>query len=86
MKYDDEVVVKLRQIEAQIKSVLHLMANEAECKNVTGELVVIRDTVDEAIGTVVSGNLQQCLVKRLTNEEESSAIMKEAVDLLFRSK
>ncbi|AQQ55189.1 metal-sensing transcriptional repressor [Planococcus lenghuensis] len=86
MKYDGEVMDKLRQIEGGIKSILHLMENEAECKNVAEELVVIRNTVDEAIGTVVGGNLQQCLVKRLTNGEESAAVMKEAVDLLIRSK
>lgn len=46
----------------------------------------VRDAVDAAVGTVVSGSLEKCQIESLASGNESTAVMKEAVELLSRSK
>lgn len=86
MQYDDKVITRMKKIEGQLRGVLRMMEEEQDCKAVITQLSAIRSAVDRTIGVVVTDNLVTCLNDEEATEDNKSALVKQAVDLLVKSR
>ena len=86
MEYDKSVVNRLKRIEGQIKGVLSMIEKGEDCKDVITQLSASRSAMDRAIGLIVSMNLEQCVRENIANGESTEQVVKEAVDLLVKSR
>lgn len=86
MEYDKSVIHRLKRIEGQIKGVLRMIENNEDCKAVVTQLSSSRSAIDRTIGLIVSLNLEQCVRENIEKGESTEQIVKEAVDLLVKSR
>ena len=86
MQYDDKVITRMKKIEGQLRGVLRMMEEEQDCKAVITQLSAIRSAVDRTIGVVVTDNLVTCLNDEEATEDNKRALVKQAVDLLVKSR
>lgn len=86
MHYDDKVLTRMKKIEGQLRGVLRMMEEGQDCKAVITQLSAIRSAVDRTIGVVVTDNLVTCLNDEDASEDNKSALVKQAVDLLVKSR
>ena len=86
MEYEKAVVNRLKRIEGQIKGVLNMIEENKDCKDVITQLSASRSAVDRTIGLIASMNLEQCVRENIANGEGTEQVVKEAVDLLVKSR
>jgi DNA-binding FrmR family transcriptional regulator len=86
MEYDKSVVNRLKRIEGQIRGVLNMMEQNKDCGEVITQLSASRTGIDRTIGLVVSMNLEQCVRENMDNGEDTKELVKEAVNLLMKSR
>ena len=86
MEYNDNIKNRIKRLEGQLKGVLRMMEEGAECKDVITQLSASRSAIDRTIGVIVSSNLVNCVVEAKENGEEADKYVKEAVDLLVKSR
>ncbi|WP_096156699.1 MULTISPECIES: metal-sensitive transcriptional regulator [Bacillus] len=86
MQYEANVKNRLKRAEGQIRGVLHMMEQEKDCRDVIAQLNAAKTAIDRVIGVVVSTNLEQCVREQTLSGEETSQLVKEAVDLLIKSR
>lgn len=85
MKFDDDVKKRLKRIEGQVRGVLKMMEEGESCKNVVNQLSAIRSAVDKSIAYVVATNLEKNILEE-KNGSKTSKLVKDAVDLMVKSK
>ncbi|WP_404900484.1 metal-sensitive transcriptional regulator [Priestia filamentosa] len=86
MEYDQQVKNRLRRIEGQIKGVLSMMEQGKDCRDVVTQLAASRNAIDRAMGVIVSTNLEHCVRESIENGEDTENLVKEAVNLLVKSR
>lgn len=86
MEYDKTIVNRLKRIEGQIKGVLGMIEKGEDCRAVVTQLSASRSAMDRTIGLVVSMNLEQCVRESIENGENTNEVVKEAVDMLVKSR
>ncbi|MFN2746376.1 MULTISPECIES: metal-sensitive transcriptional regulator [Bacillus] len=86
MEYNQQIKNRLRRIEGQIKGVLTMMEQEKDCRDVVTQLAASRNAIDRALGVIVSTNLEHCVRESLTKGEDTENLVKEAVELLVKSR
>lgn len=86
MEYDKSVVNRLKRIEGQINGVLNMIEQNKDCRDVITQLSASRTAIDRTIGLIVSMNLEQCVRENMENGEETKELVKEAVNLLVKSR
>ena len=86
MEYDKSIVNRLKRIEGQIKGVLNMIEQNKDCKDVITQLSASRSAIDRTMGLIVSANLEQCVRENIENEENTRELVKEAVNLLVKSR
>ncbi|WP_096202369.1 metal-sensitive transcriptional regulator [Bacillus sp. FJAT-45350] len=86
MQYDDKVKNRLKRVEGQVRGVLKMMEEEKDCQDIVGQMAAIRNALDRAIGVVVSTNLETCIRKQIESGENTEETIKEAVNLLVKSR
>ena len=59
---------------------------QKDCKDVITQLSAVRSAVDRTIGVIVTDNLVDCLSKEDIETLDKNAIVKQAVDLLVKSR
>jgi DNA-binding FrmR family transcriptional regulator len=84
--YPKEITNRLKRIEGQIRGVLKMMDDEKECKEVITQLSAVRSAVDRSIGYIVAKNLESCLIEQQEKGEKAEDVIKEAVNLLVKSR
>jgi DNA-binding FrmR family transcriptional regulator len=84
--YTEEMKKRLRRLEGQIRGVLRLMEEGKNCKDVITQLSAVRNAADKAMANIVAENLQQCLLIEQEAGRDTSKLVKEAVDLLVKSR
>ena len=86
MDYNNQVKNRIKRIEGQLRGILKMMEEDKECKEVITQLSAARTAIDRTIGVIVSSNLVECV--RLANENGQNAeeLVKEAVNLLVKSR
>lgn len=86
MKYDQQLVNRIKRLEGQLRGILKMMEEEKECKEVVTQLSAVRSAVDKSIGVIVSENLVKSIIDQENSEENKSKIIQEAVNLLVKSR
>ncbi|MHA0856956.1 metal-sensitive transcriptional regulator [Paenibacillus sp. CMAA1364] len=84
--YSDEMKNRLKRIEGQVRGVLRLMDEGKSCKDVVSQLSAVRNASDKAIAQIVAENLQQCIVEELAVGNNTDKVVKEAMELLVKSR
>ncbi|MCL6600368.1 metal-sensitive transcriptional regulator [Alicyclobacillus macrosporangiidus] len=86
MEYTDPVKHRLRRIEGQVRGVLHMMEQGKSCKEVVTQLSAIRAAVDRVIMYVVGENMEQCIREELSGGGSADKVIREAIELLMKSR
>ncbi|MEB3101585.1 metal-sensitive transcriptional regulator [Ferviditalea candida] len=84
--YNDEIKNRLKRVEGQIRGVLRMMEEDKHCKDVVSQMSAVRSAVDKAIAHVVALNLEQCVIEAQSDGKDTKNLVKEAVELLVKSK
>lgn len=86
MEYTDPVKNRIKRIEGQLRGVLKMMEDGKDCKEVITQLSAVRSAVDRTIGVIVSTNLVECVRQAEGNEDKVDEMIKEAVNLVVKSR
>ncbi|WP_394232437.1 metal-sensitive transcriptional regulator [Niallia oryzisoli] len=86
MEYDKSVKNRLRRIEGQIKGVLGMMEQGKDCREIITQLSAARNALDRTMGVIVSTNLEHCVRVNVEKGEDTEHLVKEAVELLIKSR
>jgi DNA-binding FrmR family transcriptional regulator len=86
MEYNDQVKNRVKRIEGQLRGILRMMEENQDCRDVITQLSAARTAIDRTIGVVVSSNLVECVQKANENGESTEELVKEAVNLLVKSR
>ncbi|MFP7252995.1 cytoplasmic protein [Virgibacillus sp. 7505] len=86
MKYDNQSKNRIKRIEGQLRGILKMMEEDKDCKDVITQLSATRTAIDRTIGVIVSSNLVECVREANENGTEADELVKEAVNLLVRSR
>ncbi|ASR47565.1 metal-sensitive transcriptional regulator [Paenibacillus kribbensis] len=84
--YTDELKTRLRRIEGQVRGVLRLMDEGKSCKDVVSQLSAVRNASDKAIAQIVAENLQHCIMEEQKAGGDTDKLVKEAIQLLVKSR
>lgn len=86
MEYNDAMRHRLRRIEGQVRGVIGMMDQEQSCKDVVTQLSAIRSAVDRVIMFVVGQNMEQCIRDEVAGGGNSDQVIREAIELLMKSR
>ncbi|PEC49084.1 MULTISPECIES: metal-sensitive transcriptional regulator [Bacillaceae] len=86
MTYDDQIKNRVKRIEGQLRGILKMMDEDKGCKDVITQLSAVRAAMDRTIGVIVSTNLIECVRLADENGESAEELVKEAVNLLVKSR
>lgn len=87
MNYNNQTKNRVKRIEGQMRGILRLMEENKDCKDVITQLSAARAAIDRTIGVIVSSNLVECVRNAdETNELSAEELVKEAVNLLVKSR
>ncbi|GAA0502563.1 metal-sensitive transcriptional regulator [Salinibacillus aidingensis] len=86
MEYDTQTKNRMKRIEGQVRGLLKMMEEEKECRDVVTQMSAVRNALDRTAALIVSKNLEQCIREEKDSEENSEDLIKEAVNLLVKSR
>ncbi|GGA22709.1 MULTISPECIES: metal-sensitive transcriptional regulator [Psychrobacillus] len=86
MEYNDQLKNRVKRMEGQLRGILKMMEENKDCKDVITQLSAVRSAVDRTIGVIVSSNLVECVQDAEKNGEKTDELIKEAVNLLVKSR
>lgn len=86
MEYSKEIKNRLKRIEGQIKGVIGMIEQGKDCKSVVSQLAAARNAIDRAMAVIVSTNLEHCIRENIEKGEQTEQLVKEAVELLVKSR
>ncbi|MGN1387474.1 MAG: metal-sensitive transcriptional regulator [Bacillus sp. (in: firmicutes)] len=86
MEYTDQMKNRVKRIEGQLRGILRMMEENKDCKEVITQLSATRAAIDRTIGVVVSSNLVECVQNANEKGEDAEQLVKEAVNLLVKSR
>jgi DNA-binding FrmR family transcriptional regulator len=86
MDYNDKIKNRVKRIEGQLRGILRMMEEDKDCKEVITQLSAARTAIDRTIGVVVSSNLIKCVRDAEDSGQDSEQLVKDAVELLVKSR
>ncbi|MCC2252512.1 metal-sensitive transcriptional regulator [Virgibacillus sp. AGTR] len=86
MKYDEKVMNRMKRIEGQIRGLLKMMEEQKDCRDVVTQMSAARSALDRTAALIVSQNLEKCIREEQRNSENTEELIKEAVNLLVKSR
>jgi DNA-binding FrmR family transcriptional regulator len=86
MEYDEDVIRRLKRMEGQVRGVLKMMEEGKGCKEVITQLSAVRSAADKAMAYIVASNLEHCILEQQEQGQDSGKLVKEAVELLLKSR
>lgn len=86
MEYDAKVKNRVKRIEGQIRGLLKMMEDKEDCRDVVTQMSAARNALDRTAALIVSTNLEQCIRDEKKDGENTEDVIKEAVDLLVKSR
>lgn len=86
MQYEADVKNRVKRIEGQVRGLAKMMEEEKDCRDVVTQMTAVRNALDRAVAVIVSQNLEQCIREEEENGEKSEELVKEAVNLLVKSR
>jgi len=85
-EYHDDLKKRLKRLEGQVRGVLRLMEERKDCKDVITQLSAVRSAADKAIATIVAENLEQCILAEREMGGDTGKMVKQAIELLVKSR
>ncbi|SHN36045.1 metal-sensitive transcriptional regulator [Gracilibacillus kekensis] len=86
MEYDTQVKNRMKRIEGQVRGLIKMMDEGKECRDVVTQMSAVRSALDRTAALVVSSNLERCIREEKETGESSEDLIKEAVNLLVKSR
>lgn len=86
VEYNDQMKNRVKRMEGQLRGILKMMEEDKDCKEVITQLSAVRSAVDRTIGVIVSSNLVECVQDAGADGEKTDELIKEAVNLLVKSR
>ncbi|MEG0259409.1 MAG: metal-sensitive transcriptional regulator [Lysinibacillus sp.] len=86
MAYDTKTTNRVKRMEGQLRGILRMMEEGKDCKDVITQLSAVRSGVDRTIGVIVSENLLHCVTSAEGDTEKVNTVIKEAMDLVVKSR
>lgn len=86
MEYNDQIKNRVKRMEGQLRGILKMMEENKDCKEVVTQLSAVRSAVDRTVGVIVSSNLVECVQTAEQNGDKTDELIKEAVNLLVKSR
>jgi DNA-binding FrmR family transcriptional regulator len=86
LEYDDNIKNRLRRTEGQLRGVMNMIDQGKDCREVVTQLSAIRSAVDRAIAVIVASNLEMCIREEIEKGNVPDQVIKEAVELLVKSR
>ena len=86
LEYNDQLKNRVKRMEGQLRGILKMMEENKDCKEVITQLSAVRSAVDRTMGVIVSTNLVDCVVEAEKKGERMDEVIKEAVNLLVKSR
>lgn len=86
MEYNDQIKNRIKRMEGQLRGILKMMEEKKDCKEVITQMSAVRSAMDRTIGLVVSSNLVDCVLEAEKRRENTDELIKEAVNLLVKSR
>ncbi|MHA6482232.1 metal-sensitive transcriptional regulator [Paenibacillus sp. strain BS8-2] len=84
--YDESVMRRLKRMEGQLRGVMRMMEEGKDCKEVVTQLSAVRSAADKAMAYIVAMNLEQCIMDEKERGGDTGKLVKEAVELLVKSR
>ncbi|MFC7060279.1 metal-sensitive transcriptional regulator [Halobacillus seohaensis] len=86
MKYNAQMKNRIKRIEGQIRGLQRMMEEQKDCRDLVTQMSAVRSALDRTAALVVSTNLEQCIRNEEQAEGSSEDLIKEAVNLLVKSR
>lgn len=86
MEYNAQMKNRMKRIEGQVKGLLRMMEEQKDCRDVVTQMSAVRSALDRTAALIVSTNLEQCIRDEKQAGESSEDLIKEAVNLLVKSR
>jgi len=77
---------RIKRIEGQARGILRMMEEDKECRDVVHQLSAVRSAVDRVILYIVGTNMEACIREQMENGGDTEEVIKEAVQLLVKSR
>lgn len=81
---DQSILNRLKRTEGQLRGIQKMIAEEKDCTAIITQLSAVRSSVDRVMGIIVAENLKNCLNHPIASEEEQSAKIQQAVELIIK--
>lgn len=78
----DDVLLRLRKIEGQVRGLQKMIEDGKECTEVIRQLCAARKALDKVGFIIVSHRMQECIQTKEADTDKETA-MKEAMDLFL---
>lgn len=86
MEYNNQMKNRVKRMEGQLRGILRMMEENKDCKEVVTQLSAVRSAVDRTVGVIVSSNLVECVQAVEASGKKEEELIKEAVNLLVKSR
>ncbi|TMN23330.1 metal-sensitive transcriptional regulator [Lentibacillus cibarius] len=86
MQYESDVKNRVKRIEGQVRGLMKMMEEEKDCRELVTQMSAVRNALDRTLALIVSQNLERCIREEKMDGESSGDLVKEAVDLLVKSR
>ncbi|MGG3916201.1 metal-sensitive transcriptional regulator [Rossellomorea vietnamensis] len=86
MEYNAQIMNRIKRVEGQLRGVVRMMEQGEDCKDVITQLSAAKTALDRSVGLIVSMNLVECVRDTHETGESTEELVKEAVNLLVKSR
>jgi DNA-binding FrmR family transcriptional regulator len=84
--YDKTTINRIKRLQGQLNGILKMMEDDKDCRDVITQLSASRSSIERLIGVIVSENLAECVRENVKNNESTDELVKDAVNLLIKSR
>ncbi|MBW3114434.1 metal-sensitive transcriptional regulator [Bacillus sp. MCCB 382] len=86
MEYNAQIKNRIKRVEGQLRGIVRMMEQGEDCKDVITQLSAAKTALDRSVGIIVSMNLVECVKDSHETGENTEELVKEAVNLLVKSR
>ncbi|KPL59987.1 metal-sensitive transcriptional regulator [Rossellomorea vietnamensis] len=86
MEYNAQIKNRIKRVEGQLRGIVRMMEQGEDCKDVITQLSAAKTALDRSVGLIVSMNLVECVRDSHETGENTEELVKEAVNLLVKSR
>ncbi|MBN8193116.1 MULTISPECIES: metal-sensitive transcriptional regulator [Bacillaceae] len=86
MEYNAQIKNRIKRVEGQLRGIVRMMEQGEDCKDVITQLSAAKTALDRSVGLIVSMNLVECVKDSHETGENTEELVKEAVNLLVKSR